>query len=490
MKLRCVPVALLLCFFVFPRVLVAHDYEIEWADTLDNGDWDGAFSVTVDNSNNIIAAGVSYIGGDNDYFIVKYDPNGMVLWQDTIDYGAGDHAECVAVDNSNNVIVTGYSSIGGDYDYVIVKYDSSGTILWQATLDNNGFYDIARGVAVDNANNIIVTGYCDIGGDCVYLTVKYDSSGTIIWADTLGYGPWDSALGVAVDSANNIIVTGYTTDGVNNDYFTVKYDSNGTILWQDIIDIHQFDQAYGVAVDNSNNIIVTGCSGEPFSDYDFLTVKYDPGGTILWQDTLDNNNNEDVAYGVAVNNTNNIIVAGYSAAMGGDYDYSIVEYDSNGTILWQGILDNGDDDIAHGVAVDSANNIIVTGKSYIGGNFDYLTVKYTPVTGVSEYEPSNIFGDDPILCDICPNPFSGKTEIRFQFPADDRKQSVVSAGIHDVAGRLIKDFSGLLTGVNDPSSVIIWNGDDQQGHLVPAGVYFLCFVTSNVTATEKIVKLE
>jgi uncharacterized delta-60 repeat protein len=490
MRLRCVPIVLFICFLVFPCVLVADDYKIEWADTLDNGGWDGAFSVTVDNSNNIIVAGVSYIDGDNDYFIVKYDPNGMVIWQDTIDNGAADNAECVAVDNSNNIIVTGYSSIGGDYDYYIIKYDSGGTILWQAALDNNGSYDIARGVAVDNANNIIVTGYCDIGGDCVYLTVKYDSSGTIIWVDTLSVGMWDSALDVAVDNANNIIVTGYTSDGVNNDYFTVKYDSSGTILWQDIIDKYQFDQAYGVAVDNSNNIIVTGCSGEPFSDYDFLTVKYDSNGTILWQDTLDNNNNEDVAYSVAVNNTNNIIVTGYSAAMGGDYDYFVVEYDSNGTILWQGTLDNGNDDIAHGVAVDNANNIIVTGKSYIGGNFDYFTVKYTPVTGVSEEECSYLACDDPIMCDICPNPFNEKTEIRFQLPADIRQQSAVGAGIYDVSGRLVNDVSGLLSGVSHPLSVVIWSGDDQQGREVPAGVYFLRLVASNRSITKKIVKLE
>ncbi|MDH4211556.1 MAG: T9SS type A sorting domain-containing protein [candidate division WOR-3 bacterium] len=490
MKLRCVPVALFFSFLVFPRVLVADNYKIEWADTLDNGDWDGAFSVAVDNSNNIIVAGISYIGGNNDYFIVRYDSNGTVLWQDTIDNGAADNAECVAVDNSNNIIMTGYSSIGGDYDYFIIKYDSTGTILWQAALDNNGLYDIARGVAVDNANNIIVTGYCDIGNDCVYLTVKYDSDGTIVWADTLSNGLWDSALGVAVDNANNIIVTGYTSDGVNNDYFTVKYDSSGTILWQDIIDKYQFDQAYGVAVDNSNNIIVTGCSGGPFSDYDYFTLKYDSSGIILWQDTLDNNNNDDVAYSVAVNNTNNIIVAGYSAAMGGDYDYFVVEYDSSGTILWQGTLDNGDDDIAHGVAVDNDNNIIVTGKSYIGGNFDYLTVKYAPVTGVSEDEYSKVFSDNAIFCDIYPNPCSEKTEIKLQFQGNSRQQSVVSAKIHDVAGRVIKDFSQLFSGISHPSSVVIWNGDDQQGHLVPAGVYFLCFVTSNKSITKKIVKLE
>jgi len=218
MRLRCIFIALCICLFAFPLVLVADDYYIQWADTIDNGDWDGAFGVAVDNSNNIIVTGCSFIGGNNDYFTVKYDSNGTILWQDTIDNGEEDLAEAVAVDNANNIIMTGYCDIGGDYDYFTVKYDSSGIISWVDIIDNNGLYDIARGVAVDNANNIIVTGYCDIGGDYVYFTVKYDSNGTILWQDTLDNGPFDSAFGVAVDNANNIIVTGYTSTGVNNDY--------------------------------------------------------------------------------------------------------------------------------------------------------------------------------------------------------------------------------------------------------------------------------
>ncbi|UCG92636.1 MAG: T9SS type A sorting domain-containing protein [candidate division WOR-3 bacterium] len=486
MRFRYVCIALFIYLFALPHVLVADDYYIEWADTLDNGDWDGAFSVAVDNSNNIIVTGISYIGGNNDYFIVKYDCNGTILWQDTIDNGDEDYADCVAVDNSNNIIVTGYCTIGGDYDYFTVKYDSNGTILWQDTLDNNGLYDIARGVAVDNSNNIIVTGYCDIGNDCVYLTVKYDSSGTIIWADTLNYGPWDSALDVAVDNDNNIIVTGYTSTGANNDYFTVKYDSSGTILWQDTIDNHEFDQAYGVAVDNSNNIIVTGCSGEPFSDYDYLTVKYDPNGTILWQDTFDNNDHDDVAYSVAVDNGNNIIVTGYSLELLGDYDYFTVKYDSNGTIVWQGTLDNGNNDIAHGVAVDNADNIIITGKSHIDGNFDYFTVKYVPVPGIAEDEYFDLLSDNPIFY-IYPNPFNEKTEIRWQVTdngyqiGDDR----FKLEIYDINGRMIKEFNQ-LTNHQSPINHTTWDGTDSSNRKLPSGVYFLKFEIEGYTETEKL----
>jgi hypothetical protein len=466
---------------IFPIALHADDYQIQWADTIDNGGWDGASCIAVDNSNNIIVAGCSFIGTDNDYFIVKYDSGGTILWQDTLDNGGEDYAEAVAVDHSNNIIVTGYSMIGGDYDYCTVKYDPYGAIIWQDTLGNNGLYDIARGVAVDNANNIIVTGYCDIGGDCVYFTVKYDPGGSIIWADTLDYGLYDSAFGVAADGANNIIVTGYTSDGVNNDYFTVKYDSGGIILWQRIMDIHEFDQAYGVTVDNSNNIIVSGCSGGPFDDYDYVTVKYDSSGTIIWSDTLDNGNNDDVAYGVA-DDGSSMYVTGYSLEPSGDYDYFTVKYDANGAILWQDTLNNGNDDIAYGIAVNGWSNIIVTGRSYIAGDFDYFTVRYAPVQGVAERDrPNN--GSGEITCFAYPNPFSKLVQIRLLGESEKRGIEETELQIFDVTGREVRHF------ILYPSSFILdvtWDGTDDLGNRLLGGMYYLRFKTEGYQGTEKL----
>jgi uncharacterized delta-60 repeat protein len=474
--------ALFIPLCLFPFILCADDYGIVWADTIDNGDWDGASSIAVDNADNIIVAGCSFIGGDNDYFIVKYDSSGTILWEDTLDNGGEDYAEDVAVDNSNNIIVTGYSMIGGDYDYYTVKYDPYGTILWEDTLDNNGLYDIGRGVAVDNANNIVVTGYCDIGGDCVYFTVKYDPGGSIIWADTLDYGLFDSAFDVAIDDANNIIVTGYTSDGANNDYFTVKYDSSGAILWQRAIDIYEFDQAYGVTVDNSNNIIVSGCSGGAFDDYDYFTVKYDPGGNIIWSDTLDNGDNDDVAYCVAVDSGSSIYVTGYTLEPSGDYDYFHVKYATNGAIVWQDTLNNGDNDIAYGIVVDSWGDIVVTGRSYIAGDFDYFTVKYAPLPGVSDgNEPVGIYG--VLQCSVFPNPFKDKIELRLHWGSGNRRDGETVIQIYDVSGRMVRDF------VLYPSSFILgvtWDGTDDFGNLLPGGVYYLIFGTRSCKETRKL----
>jgi hypothetical protein len=83
----------------------------------------------------------------------------------------------------------------------------------------------------------------------------------------------------------------------------------------------------------------------------------------------------DGAYGVAVDSSGNVIVTGYSY-LGENFDYYTIKYDSSGTQLWNVTYDGGGNDYADGVAVDSSGNVIVTGHSYLGENFDYYTVKY------------------------------------------------------------------------------------------------------------------
>ncbi|MCK4395464.1 T9SS type A sorting domain-containing protein [candidate division WOR-3 bacterium] len=489
MRVRSLFAALCICLFVFPVVLVAQG-TILWADTIDIGYDDGASGVAVDNSNNIIVTGhciVVFPPANYDYYTVKYDSNGTILWADTLAYSHIDWAHDIAVDNFNNIIVTGTTGEPyWDFDYFTVKYDSNGTIQWTDTIDN-GFYDFAWGVAVDNSNNIIVTGRSEIGDvdNWDYFTVKYNPSGTILWADTIDNGGIDIAYGVAVDNSNNIIITGTSKIGVDWDYFTVKYDSNGTIQWADTIDNGDDDEAWSVAVDDSNNIIVTGKS-EIGSDYDYFTVKYDTNGTIQWADTIDNGD-DDESHGVAVDDSNNIIVTGKSE-IGSSGDYFTVKYDANGTVQWADTIDNGDYDAAWGVAVDNSNNIIVTGSSRIDGDSDIFTVKYAPYAGISEDEGSGLLSG-PTLCDIYPNPFSDKLEIRLMIEDERWKMGDISLRIYDVTGRCIKSFSLSPTYSLLPT-VISWDGRNNAGEKVTSGVYFLRFTAGDYKETKQLLMIK
>ncbi|UCD06619.1 MAG: T9SS type A sorting domain-containing protein [candidate division WOR-3 bacterium] len=85
-----------------------------------------------------------------------------------------------------------------------------------------------------------------------------------------------------------------------------------------------------------------------------------------------------------------------------------------------------------------------------------------------------------------PNPFSQKTDIRYQI-ADNYKNVRVS--IYDASGRLVRTFNELPSDIGNPSSVI-WFGDDDSGKELPAGVYLCCVSAENQTAIKNVIKAD
>ncbi|MFC1801185.1 hypothetical protein ACFLZB_01880 [Nanoarchaeota archaeon] len=343
----------------------------QWNKTYNGGAIDEAQAVATDTSNNVIVTGSSNLG-TTAYFTIKYDSNGNHLWNKTYDSAGGDTAYGVATDSSNNVIVTGESYLAGDYDRFTIKYDSSGNHLWNKTYDGGVGSDSAYGVAIDSLDNIIVAGSEYVGvGDYDFLTIKYDENGTALWNKTYNGSNNDQIRAVTTDFSNNVIVTGNSNLGGDNDYFTIKYDSNGNHLWNKTYDGGAADVAYGVAADSSNNVIVTGYSNLG-GNTDYFTIKYDSNGNHLWNKTIDFTSLGEQAKAVATDSFDNIIVTGYSY-ISGNYYYYTIKYDEDGNELWNSTFGPGiSPSQARGVAIDSTNNILLTGNI----NNDYHTVKY------------------------------------------------------------------------------------------------------------------
>jgi uncharacterized delta-60 repeat protein len=379
-----------------------------WNATYDGpGDADWGWAVAVDSSGNVYVTGSSQEEAGSpyeDYATVKYDSGGSELWvaryDDDGEAGGDDAGRDLTVDGSGNVYVTGWSEtdLTGSIDIVTVKYDSEGSELWAVPYNGPGDgIDKPTSIALDGAGNVIVTGYSyggplGTGSWYDYITVKYDSAGTELWAERYN-GPGnadDEATSLVVDETGSIYVTGFSEgDGTEWDYATIKYNSGGNELW-----VARYagpvgiDKATSIALDATGNVIVTGESAASGSDSDYLTAKYGTDGNELWtaryQGVFPGLDYPDTPEAVAVDDEGSIYVTGgtcmqYAVAACLNYDYATVKYDASGTQVW--IARYAESAESHdevcGVAVDGLGNVYVAGTT-VGSDTgqDFTTVKY------------------------------------------------------------------------------------------------------------------
>jgi hypothetical protein len=103
-----------------------------------------------------------------------------------------------------------------------------------------------------------------------------------------------------------------------------------------------------------------------------------------------------------------------------------------------------------------------------------------PSTGVQE--PTLVDAAVPgaySLYQNYPNPFNPETTIAFDLP----HSAPVSLNIYNISGQLVRELS---CGHRQAGSYQIrWNGRNDQGHLVPSGIYFCQMKTAQFNATTK-----
>jgi hypothetical protein len=192
----------------------------------------------------------------------------------------------------------------------------------------------------------------------------------------------NEAHAIAVDNSGNVYVTGYSFDTLTNfDYATIKYSPNGDMAW-----VRRYngpgnydDDALAIAIDNSGNVYVTGWSVGSGTYSDCATMKYYPNGDIAWVRRYNGpGNSDDDAYAIAVDNSGNVYVTGYSFDTLTNNDYATIKYSPNGDTAWvrryNGPGNGGDG--AYAIAVDDSSNVYVTGTSPTTTDNDYATIKY------------------------------------------------------------------------------------------------------------------
>lgn len=242
---------------------------------------------------------------------------------------------------------------------------------WYRTWGGSGI-DNCSGIVVDTSDNLYLVGstasYGNGGFDI--CLVKYNNSGSYLWNRTWGGIENDYGHATLLDSLGNIYIVGHTesfgSGGV--DMCLLKFNSTGSLLWNRTWGGSNDDHAFSIAIDMTSNIYLAGDTyigrGGRVYDYDIALVKYNASGDYKWNYTW-GDDRKDTAYGIAVDSLNDIYLTGVSKNFPSLYsngDMSLIKYSDGGSgwhITWNGSFK----DVGYAIDFDSLGNIFFVGTA-------------------------------------------------------------------------------------------------------------------------------
>lgn len=287
----------------------------------------------------------------NNSFVGKFNADGSTAWSSDYSSGKGVQAvEGVAVDAQGNVYITGYTTNspdrkvahGGGLDYFLVKFDSNGVTRW-ARLTGPGHPgdQTASGIDLDSLGNVYIVGNTqetlhDAAALNNSFVIKYSGQGDLLWTKILGASHPGVAKDVVVDSADNIYVVGDTDllAGQKRDGYIAKYSPDGVREWLDVFSVSAGRDEFvaDAGLDKDGNILITGHVLQEIDDTeiqgasDVFWTKYDVSGRILWYERF-GTPFADYPAGIHGTSLGAVLITGYAGnLLYGDYDLFVREF--------------------------------------------------------------------------------------------------------------------------------------------------------------------
>jgi hypothetical protein len=271
------------------------------------------------------------------------------------------------------------------------------TLAWASRFNStNSTQDVPQAAAVDGNGNTYMAGNSGMGS----VTVKFDSSGALLWqrwnVPTNNTSVAVAELALAPDGSA-VYVAGWRQGPLDTEtaLTLVKYAANGDQLWATNYAREDHPRPADMKVDIAGNVVITAAAGpDRYIPSEILTLKLDSDGNILW--TARGNWSADTAdtpVALALDATGNVYVASYTIEPEAiEYaevaNYVTIKYNTEGEEIWaaEHVGPGGADDRPSAIAVDGQGNVYVTGKhsheywvnsgTTVYFDYDYATIKY------------------------------------------------------------------------------------------------------------------
>lgn len=369
-------------------------YHIWNASTNYKCDFTGEHGIAVSKNNSIYIVGTNLNISSNYGFITKYYNNGTKIW--TKNYSIGSYLYKVNIDNNGYIYAVGTIS----NNLLLIKYNSNGDIVWNYTIisiiDQYNAFDLA----IDQKNDIYITGTENTGGKL--FLAKVNQTGNLQYNYEYQYTGFTRGLGIKTDN-ESIYIAGSNLL-VSEDLLLVKIDKNGTQIWNSSYGSANIDRLTDIAISTDGYIYGIGYYDNA---KDIITIKYHiENGTQVWNKTYDTGSVFDRGYTIYLFSNNEIIIGGQSDGFNG-YKGILMCYNSSGDTNW----------IYKFTSQSTFGTTIIYDMDFSSDTYLYSVV-HQRNDGTSKFDPTIYkfgFNFKPILSNHSVSPISGNNSQQFTF---------------------------------------------------------------------------
>lgn len=393
----------------------------------------------------------------------------------------------------------------------VIGFDKFGNIIWtfNTTASPWGLIEISD-LNGDSKSDIIAGGF---DGKVYALT---GDSGNVIWQTTIGnYIIEDLFLSPDVDNDGypDILVSAITPGAY------MISGKTGAIIWTGFTGGNNlgagvlgdltgdFIPEMGVASLSNLVKVFNGANGQEIFSYAFGTGVNAYAAECVWQmDDLDSNGSFEFAAG----SRDGRIVA-FSGGLQGTIPVEMTSFTA--TLVGNDVI------LKWNTATELNNKGFEIQRILINGNEEWKTVGFVTGNGTSIKSHTYLFTDknlnygvykyrlaqidfngtinysNEIEIEIAlpikfsleqnyPNPFNPETKIKFAIPIDSK----IKLAVYNILGEEVKTLTNnfMKAGYHE----IIWNGYDENGNLLPSGIYVYRLESEKYTASRKMILIK
>ncbi|MCJ8289555.1 MAG: T9SS type A sorting domain-containing protein [Crocinitomicaceae bacterium] len=454
-------------------------------------------SMAIQSDDKIVLGGYSSTSfTTSDFTLIRYNNDGTMDnsfgtgGKVTTPIGYQSQGHSVAIQSDGKILLGGHE----DWYINLARYNSDGSL--DTTFGSGGivitdvpghYGDVCKSVAIQTDGKILLGGYAASDGPDQrhFVLIRYNSDGSLDTAFGSGgivVGSIGECHSVKVQSNGKIVLGGF----YDFSFAMERYNSDGTLdttfgtNGKVITSIGSSSKGHSMAIQDDDKIVLGGYGYTNGIGFVFALARYNTdgtldntfgiGGTITTPVGTSNKGNS-----VLIQSDGKIILAGRSKTGAPIWDFTIVRYNTDGTL--DTAFGTGGKTVtpigisystAKSIGIDSNDKIILGGYVYIDSTLHFALTRYNGDVSVGLGEDFLIQGDSKVY----PNPFNASTTIELSTPVDNAELTVFNT-----YGQLVKQVENI-------------SGQEIQlsRSNLPSGIYFFKLTENNkIIAADKLI---